>query len=90
MGHAGRAGAGRGGPGVDGVPGSGSPGGRPARPGGVPLALPTLMCAMPIAANTSILAGVYEGDVESASSLVFLSTLLCVATIPALALLVGV
>lgn len=57
---------------------------------GLPLALPTLMCAMPIAANTSILAGVYEGDVESASSLVFLSTLLCVATIPALALLVGV
>ncbi|HOJ99184.1 MAG: AEC family transporter [Treponemataceae bacterium] len=44
--------------------------------------LPTIITAMPVAANTSILADVYGADAECASSLVFLSTLFCVATIP--------
>jgi len=46
------------------------------------LVLPTIVSAMPIAANTSILAGVYGADAESSSSLVFISTLLCIVTIP--------
>lgn len=49
-------------------------------------ALPVLMTAMPVAANTSILASVYEADVEEASSLVFLSTLLCIVSIPLVAI----
>jgi predicted permease len=50
---------------------------------GTLLVLPTLIAAMPIAANTTILADFYGGDTESASALVFISTLLCVVTIPA-------
>jgi len=56
---------------------------------GLLLALPPLVAAMPIAANTSILATVYKGDLESASLLVFLSTLLSVVTIPAAAALLA-
>ncbi len=52
--------------------------------------LPTLVVAMPIAANTTILADVYGGDTENASSLVFLSTLACVVTIPVVVAIVGV
>lgn len=54
---------------------------------GLLLALPPVVAAMPVAANTSILASVYKGDVETASLLVFLSTLLSVVTIPAAAAL---
>lgn len=56
---------------------------------GLLLSLPVLVAAMPVAANTTLLANVYEGDVEAASALVFVSTLLCVATIPAVALVLG-
>jgi len=56
---------------------------------GLTLALPTLVSAMPVAANTTLLAALYEGDVHSASSMVFLSTLFCVLTIPLVALLLG-
>jgi predicted permease len=56
---------------------------------GLLLALPPLVAAMPIAANASILATVYKGDLESASLLVFLSTLLSVVTIPAAAALLA-
>ncbi|WP_304240612.1 AEC family transporter [Gracilinema caldarium] len=52
--------------------------------------LPTLVTAMPVAANTSILAEVYGADAESASSLVFISTLFCIITIPLVALTLGV
>jgi len=45
---------------------------------------------MPIAANTSILAEVYGADAESASSLVFISTLFCIVTIPLVALVLGI
>ncbi|GAB1482656.1 AEC family transporter [Treponema sp.] len=55
---------------------------------GIMLALPALVVGMPIAANTSMMASVYEGDVESASAMVFISTLLCVITIPLIALLI--
>jgi len=55
---------------------------------GIKLVLPTLVVGMPIAANTTMMASVYEGDVESASAMVFISTLLCVATIPLIALLI--
>jgi predicted permease len=57
---------------------------------GTLLILPTLIAAMPIAANTTILADVYGGDTESASAMVFISTLLCVVTIPAVVAFVGV
>lgn len=49
------------------------------------LSVPVLIGAMPVAANTSMLAEVYKGDSKTASSLVFLSTILSSATIPLLA-----
>jgi len=49
---------------------------------GFELAVPVLVSAMPVAANTTILAGVYGGDDVTASGLVFVSTLLSLATIP--------
>jgi predicted permease len=55
--------------------------------GGLLLGLPTLVAAMPAAANAAILAEAYGGDSRAASSLVFLSTLLSLPTIAALALL---
>ncbi len=51
------------------------------------LALPVIIAAMPGAANSAILAQAYGGDAETASSLVFLSTLASLATIPLIALL---
>jgi len=56
---------------------------------GLFLVLPTIVTAMPVAANTSILAEVYGADAESASSLVFISTLFCIITIPLVALALG-
>lgn len=56
---------------------------------GIFLTLPVIVAAMPVAANTSILAEVYGADAESASSLVFISTLLCIITIPLIALVLG-
>lgn len=46
------------------------------------LIVPVLLTAMPAAANTSILASRYDGDVKMASKATFLSTLLSVLTIP--------
>jgi predicted permease len=54
---------------------------------GTLLVLPVILAAMPVAANTAILAEAYGGDAETASSLVTVSTLLSVGTIPLLALL---
>lgn len=48
------------------------------------LAVPVLIAAMPVAANTTILAGVYGGDEVSASGLVFISTILSLISIPLL------
>jgi hypothetical protein len=56
---------------------------------GLLFALPVLVLALPVAASTPIVANVYEGDVDSGSSLVFISTLACVATIPVVAALVA-
>jgi predicted permease len=42
---------------------------------------------MPVAANSAILAEAYGGDAETASSLVLVSTLLSLLTIPVLALI---
>lgn len=50
-------------------------------------AVPVLIAAMPVAANTSMLAEVYGGDSAVASGLVMLSTLLSTVTIPLLAIL---
>lgn len=50
-------------------------------------AVPVLIAAMPVAANTSMLAEVYGGDSAVASGLVMLSTLLSAVTIPILAVL---
>jgi hypothetical protein len=55
---------------------------------GLLFTLPVLVTAMPIAANTTILASVYQGDTEGASALVFISTLLCVITIPFVAIFI--
>ncbi|MBU0929120.1 MAG: AEC family transporter [Spirochaetes bacterium] len=49
---------------------------------GMELAVPVLVSSMPVAANSTILAGVYGGDDVTASGLVFVSTLLSLATIP--------
>ena len=49
---------------------------------GLELAVPVLVSAMPVAANSTILAGVYGGDSVTASALVFVSTILSLATIP--------
>lgn len=49
------------------------------------LAVPVVLAAMPVAANASILADVYGGDAETGSSLVFVSTVVSLATIPFLA-----
>jgi hypothetical protein len=51
---------------------------------GLALAVPVLMAAMPVAANTTILAGVYGGDEVTASGLVFVSTAVSLLTIPIL------
>ncbi len=49
---------------------------------GLELYVPVLVSAMPVAANSTILAGVYGGDSVTASALVFTSTVLSLATIP--------
>jgi len=54
---------------------------------GLPLYVPVVLAAMPVAANSAILAQAYGGDYETASSLVLISTLLSIATIPVLATL---
>ena len=52
---------------------------------GLLLSLPVILAAMPVAANSAILAEAYGGDAETASSLVLVSTLLSLLTIPVLA-----
>jgi malate permease and related proteins len=52
---------------------------------GLLLSLPVILAAMPVAANSAILAEAYGGDAETSSSLVLVSTLLSVITIPLLA-----
>ncbi|MBU0956587.1 MAG: AEC family transporter [Spirochaetes bacterium] len=54
---------------------------------GLNLAVPVLIAAMPVAANSSILAAAYGGDSELAGGLVFATTLLSLATIPLISLL---
>ena len=56
---------------------------------GLELSIPVLVAAMPVAANSTILAGVYGGDDVTASALVFASTLLSLFTIPALGYLIA-
>jgi len=53
--------------------------------GGRELAMPVLIAAMPVAANSAILAEAYGGDAETASALVFVSTLASLLTIPLIA-----
>jgi len=53
------------------------------------LVLPTLVTAMPVAANTTLLAGLYEGDLHGSSSMVFLSTLFCLVSIPVVLLVLA-
>jgi predicted permease len=52
---------------------------------GALLSIPVIVAAMPVAANSAILAEAYGGDSKTASSLVFVSTLLSILTIPILA-----
>lgn len=52
------------------------------------LGVPVMLAAMPAAANTVLLAEEYRSDAALASEGVFLSTLLCIVTIPLVALLV--
>jgi len=54
---------------------------------GLALSVPVVLSAMPAAANSAILAQAYGGDEKTASSLVLVSTLLSILTIPVLALL---
>ena len=56
---------------------------------GVYLGLPVIVAAMPVAANSAILAEAYGGDAETSASLVFLTTLLSLVTIPLLGLILG-
>jgi malate permease and related proteins len=53
--------------------------------GGILVSLPVILSAMPVAANSAILAKAYGGDAETASSLVLVSTLLSIISIPMLA-----
>jgi len=53
------------------------------------LGVPVLLAAMPVAANTVLLAEEYGVNSELASKGVFLSTILSVVTIPFIALLLG-
>jgi predicted permease len=46
------------------------------------LGVPVLLSAMPVAANTVFMAQEYGGDIEAASRGVFLSTILCLITLP--------
>lgn len=55
--------------------------------GGYLLPITVIVAGMPCASNTSLIAEVYGGDGETASSVIFLSTLFSVATIPVMALL---
>ena len=48
------------------------------------LGVPVLLSAMPVAANTVFMAQEYGGDIEVASRGVFLSTILCLITLPLL------
>ena len=52
---------------------------------GMLLSLPVILAAMPVAANSAILAQAYGGDSRTASSLVLVSTLLSLLSIPLLA-----
>ena len=52
---------------------------------GILLALPVVVGAMPVAVNSAILAEAYGGDSETASSLVAISTLVSLVSIPLLA-----
>jgi len=47
--------------------------------------VPVVIASMPVAANATLLADVYGGDAQSASSLVFVSTIASLATIPLIA-----
>lgn len=51
------------------------------------LGVPVIISAMPCAANTTLIAIEYDADAELASKGVFLSSLLCIVTIPLIALL---
>lgn len=51
-------------------------------PSRMELTVPVLVSAMPVAANCTILAGVYGADDVTASGLVFVSTVLSLASIP--------
>jgi predicted permease len=48
------------------------------------LGVPVLLSAMPVAANTVFMAQEYGGDVQAATRGVFLSTMLCLITLPIL------
>jgi predicted permease len=54
---------------------------------GASLSMPVVIAAMPVAANSAILAQAYGGDAETASSLVFVTTLASALTIPLFAAL---
>ncbi len=56
---------------------------------GLLLSLPVLVAAMPVAANTTLLANLYDGDVENSGAMVFISTVACIITIPFAVLLPG-
>lgn len=58
---------------------------RPLGISGTTLGLLVVMSAMPVAANATMLSAAYGGDHRRASSLVFVSTALSLATIPLLA-----
>lgn len=52
---------------------------------GQSLAVPVVLASMPVAANATILADAYDGDAQTASSLVFVSTLASLVSIPLMA-----
>lgn len=60
----------------------------PFIPRSLMLGVPVIIAAMPAAANTALLAEEYEANPELASQGVFISTLLCMITIPIIAMLV--
>jgi predicted permease len=53
------------------------------------LAIPVVLSAMPAAANTAIVASRYNNDYQSASKLIFVTTLLSIFTIPIILIFLG-
>lgn len=56
---------------------------------GLLLTIPVVLSAMPTSANSAIVASRYHNDYQLASKMIFISTLLCIVTIPIILMIIG-